>query len=331
MPFVQPPFTLLFISPLGYLSYHQARLVWFAINLLLILLLPYAFGRSSPGLLSEQRLLVLLVALSFYPFLVCLWQGQISLLFLWLVTGAYFLLCTGNDFWAGVLLGLAFIRFHLAYLLILPLILKWRKHALFGFAVSVGSLLSVSACWIGIQGFRSYVLLLHRMSKDQGELFVTPDKFQNWIGQLQLWGLNEGGRITSSIILGLLGASLMARIWRGPWRPQSKMFGLRFAASVMVALLMSPYLFIHDLSILFPVLVFCIEYLLGEEKRGWESYFILTLLLLSPLIWFTSLLIAQVVPIQGSVLWMSVLLYLLTRMIAKSEEFRMEQADQSST
>ena len=71
------------------------------------------------------------------------------------------------------------------------------------------------------------------------------------------------------------------------------------------------------------------EFLLGEEKWGLGSHYLLTLLLLSPLIWFTSLSIVQVVPIQGSVLWMSVPLYLLTRMIAKSERFKVQQVDQS--
>ena len=308
MPFVQPPFTLLFISPLGYLSYRQARLVWLTINLLLILLLPWAFGRWNMGVLSDQRILVLLGALSFYPFLACLWQGQISLLFLWIVIGSYFLLRTQKDFWAGVLLGLAFIRFHLAYLLVLPLILKRRRHAFLGFAVSVGSLLTVSVSWIGVQGFDSYVFLLQRMSKDKGTLLVAPDKFQNWIGQLQLWGLNDGRRTTGSIILGLLGAVLVATIWRGSWTPQSITFGLRFGATVMVALLMSPYVFMHDLSVLFITLSLFLEFVLASEERDRNRLFLTGLILFSPFVWLLTLLMSAVIPIQLSVIWMSLML-----------------------
>jgi asparagine N-glycosylation enzyme membrane subunit Stt3 len=167
------------------------------------------------------------------------------------------------------------------------------------------------------------------MSEDLGALLVLPERFQNWAGQLCLLGLPTDYRTLVCTLSAAIAIVLMYVIWNQKWNPQKKTAGLCFGATLTLAALASPYLFIYDMSILFPVLVFCMEFLLGEEKWGLGSHYLLTLLLLSPLIWFTSLSIVQVVPIQGSVLWMSVPLYLLTRMIAKSERFKVQQVDQS--
>ena len=331
MPFVQPPFTLFFLSPLGFLSFRQARLLWLGVNLLLLAFLPWAFSKWNPGLLRPHWLTLLLGVLSFYPFLVCLWQGQISLLLLWAIIGFLLLLRTGKDFWAGVALGLGLMRFHLIYLIVLLVFAKRRIQVTLGFFLSAGILLGSSFLWIGEKGYWNYLTLLKKMNQDQGALLVLPERFQNWVGQLFLLGLPTNYRTLASAVSVALALILLSAIWKQKWMPQEFMFGLRCGATLILAALASPYLFIHDLSIIFPALVFCVEYLLAEKRWGWEHCLVLIILLLSPVIWFASLSISQIIPIQGNVIWMSILIYFLMRLVRKSESFKISNSGLSST
>ena len=156
--------------------------------------MPWGLCKWSPDLLRPQRRLILLGALSFYPFLVCLWQGQISILLLWAIIGFLLLLRTGKDFWAGVALGLGLMRFHLIYLIVLLVVAKRRVQVTLGFSLSAGILLGSSFLWIGKEGYWNYLTLLKRMNQDQGALLVLPQKFQNWVGQLYLLGFPANSR-----------------------------------------------------------------------------------------------------------------------------------------
>jgi hypothetical protein len=206
---------------------------------------------------------------------------------------------------------------------------KRRLRVALGFTLSAAFLFGSSFLWVGNEGYWSYLALLKKMNADHGALLVVPQRFQNWVGQLFLLGLSPNSRPLASALSAAFAVILMAVIWRKKWNLQGATFGISFAATLSLAALGSPYLFIHDLSIIFPVLVFCKEFLLVERTWDWKSYSILVLLLISPLIWFTSLLVAQIIPIQGSVLWLSLLLYFLTGKIVASQNLKVPKTVQS--
>ena len=75
LPFNHPPFEVLLFLPLEILGFRWALLCWLFATLALVFLLPKGLQWLLPGL-SGRTLTLRLSALSFYPFLVCLWQGQ---------------------------------------------------------------------------------------------------------------------------------------------------------------------------------------------------------------------------------------------------------------
>jgi hypothetical protein len=320
MPFVHPPFVMALLFPLGLLSYDQARMVWTAVNLTLVLWLPWLFFRLSPRVLGKAQLTVYLAALAFYPFLVCLWQGQVSLVLLCLVTGAYLKLKEGKEFQAGFLLGLAFLKFHLVYILAGLLLLKRRVKGLLGLAGSLGFLTLASALWLGPVGIQSYVSLLKSMSQSDRYVVLLPERMQNWIGQFYLLGFSEVYNARTAFGLGLLASVVAAILWRKPWNRTDPRFGLRFAATLLLCLLASPYLLIHDLSLLYLALMLCLEFLLASRQWSWQSRTLWALLVISPPTWFATLLVAQSVPVQVSVIWMSLALLLLLQMLSNTVE-----------
>src|SRR5262245_35423824 len=119
LPYNHPPFEVLPLLPLGLLSYANAFLVWLGVNVCSIFCWPWITAAKIPPVLSRLKKTLVLGALSFYPFYVCLIQGQDSLLFLWCILWTYILMKRGRDFWSGILLGLAFFKLHIASFLVL--------------------------------------------------------------------------------------------------------------------------------------------------------------------------------------------------------------------
>ena len=206
----------------------------------------------------------MLGALSFFPFLACLWRGQDSILVLSLWALAYRAWKQGRDVRAGVFLGLSFIKFHLAYLFLVPLLLEKRSRALFGVGISAGILILTSALWIGVEGTLGYVEVLGSMATTLGKMANPQGKMQSWEAQLYLLGLEGVHSIPGRIMIAVIGMGLSVLLWKGRWQPSARDFELRFSAQVLLALLASPHCHIYDLSLVFLPAVFVLRHLLDQ-------------------------------------------------------------------
>ncbi len=318
MAYLHPPHELLLFLPFQYLTYSNAFLTWLGVNLGLLLSLPWAIGRASPELLARRRGTLLLAALAFYPFLVCLWQGQPSILFLMILVWTFVLLRRSKPFSAGVVLGLAFIKFQLMGVVVLALALKRRRKELLGIACTVSVLVLTSILWLGREGMQRYLDLLVKISGTHGEMGVSPERMHHWLGQFYALGFEGAQSLWGAGGAALLALGLLLLIWRRGWDTQETNFGLRFAATLLLALLSSSYLFIHDLSPLFMCLALSLEYLLTAPAFGWKQSTLAGMLGLSPLVWVLTLPVSQQAPVQLSVLWMSLMLFLLLAILQES-------------
>jgi hypothetical protein len=343
LPYNHPPFELFFFFPLGFLSYRTAFLTWLGINWMSLLFLPVCLASLAPSILGRYKILMLLFALAFFPFLACLLQGQDTILFLWVQLGSYFLLKRKKDFWAGLTLGLSFFRFNIAYLIVLPFLLKSRRRILLGLVSSLTFLLMVSYLWIGYSGTQRYVNLLLLMSGSNQRirnpiteeaglasslsdsshpiphpdlLVQSPQIMPNWTGQLYMLGVKGAHNLEGAILLGAIAFCLLCFLWKGKWDTEDSHFGLKFGGTLLVALLASPHVYIYNLSVVFLTLILFFEFLLCSKWVGWKSRLLSTLLLLSPVVMVMGSSALWGV-VNVAVLWMTLIFFICLLIVWK--------------
>src|SRR5664279_293232 len=136
LPFVFVPFVLVIFAPLAVLTYAHALMLWFALNVCLLISIPFLLRRRLN--LSDSHLaLALLVMTFFLPCSLSLAQGQPTILVLVLFTLAFLDLDEGHDFHAGCVLALTIFKPQFALPLLLALAITRRWKSLAGFFLSL--------------------------------------------------------------------------------------------------------------------------------------------------------------------------------------------------
>ncbi len=106
--YIYPPFLAVVLRPITHLSYHRANQAWFLLNTLLFagtVLLLASWRRRGVGLLATGG--ILFASLGFHPTFRAFQCGQVSLLILFLLTAAFWLLERDRDPAAGAMVGVA--------------------------------------------------------------------------------------------------------------------------------------------------------------------------------------------------------------------------------
>jgi hypothetical protein len=206
--------------------------------------------------------MLLVAALTFVPVLLCLAQGQDSLLHLLLVILVFISLRRQRAFAAGCWLGLGLFKFQLTLPLFLVLILSLPRNSrtglVRGFSLTALALagLSVAACgWSVFTGYGKF--LLHYPQQPSGNIF--PQVMANLRGLTGFFcaGPRSPGCIA---VLSVLSAAALVKTllaWQhaeygndAPLASRQAQFDLAFSSTVLFALLVSYHLYPHDLSLL---------------------------------------------------------------------------------
>jgi hypothetical protein len=115
----------------------------------------------------------------------------------------------------------------------------------------------VTACWVGFDGVRRYVLLLLHLPSMSTLLFTKPEQSH---GLKAFWTMLVP--LPSVALLLYAGSAaavvvLAAVIWRRSSNPS-----MRMSALVLAISLAAPYLFVYDLTILAPVWIWLVDWFL---------------------------------------------------------------------
>jgi glycosyl transferase family 87 len=159
-PFFVAPFILL-----SRLPYAWAYFLWLVISVSLFVAGFSILWRALPSLPNDLRLTGLLLALSFWPFLVeCLAGGQTSAFgFFWL---ALVIACEGrNRFWSGVALAFCAYKPTLLFLVVPMLVISGRWLSVIGLAGGNLVLGLISLALVGRQGCINFINRLLFYSK----------------------------------------------------------------------------------------------------------------------------------------------------------------------
>jgi len=114
-------------------------------------------------------------------------------------------------------------------------------------------------------------------------------------------------------------------VW-GKNRPcESNTLRLQYAATLLVAMLSSIHLYLHDTVIVYLVIVLCFENWLSSSSQGWNRHWVVPFLLISPLIWIIAAVPGSLLLNLG-VVWMTLLLLLLIWVIRRNSLSKNERA-----
>src|SRR5206468_3433633 len=115
----------LLFAPLSLLTYRTAYLVFFALNIVLVVLTIKLLGPSGRTLSERWRFFVPCVVVAFFPIWRALLQGQDSILLLTLLAEAMYVL-EERPVLAGLLVGAGLFKFQIV-LPVALLFLLWRQ------------------------------------------------------------------------------------------------------------------------------------------------------------------------------------------------------------
>src|SRR5713101_6281 len=249
LPFIRPAYQALLFIPFSLLPYRIAYLAFLAVNLVLLAMTFWILRPNMRNLSRVWQGLPVFIFLVFYPIALALMQGQDSILLLLLLAAALVALEQGQERRAGILVGLGLFKMQIVIPIAL-LFLLWRRWRFFaGFALSAGLLSWISLWVVGIAQTAAYARSLFSV----GTSLTTAHQFPLRVSIMaNLRGL----------IAGLIGARLPA-FWIQALTIVASIFVLLWVAlavngkqrtnelvlAITASLIVSYYLFIHDLSV----------------------------------------------------------------------------------
>jgi glycosyl transferase family 87 len=246
---------LLIFAPLAALPYPLAYVVWYCCNSLMLISVLLALWRHIPELHTRLPLLLFAGATA-YPVLVSLSQGQDSILLLLLLTLCFLSLKKGQEFRAGIALGIGMFKFLLVGPIVLGLIVARRWRVLAAYGVTCGALLMASFALIGPQAATNYWSFLFHFSR------VTPPLaklshmpcLRDFLHALAprsipaMW--------VDVVVIGLSVLILGFVLVRSAKAGRAEALDLRFSMLVTTAAVVSYHFFVHNATILLlPVLL----------------------------------------------------------------------------
>ena len=288
-----PVEALLFV-PFSYLPFAWAYGLWAVINVSILFGLPFLLAPHDSNLKEIFRPFLSLFFVAFFPCFVAVLQGQISILLLLLFALAFLSLKQGRDFLAGCLLGLTLFKFQIVLPFMLPFCLKKRWKVLFGFLVVTSGLVLLSLSLVGWKGMTAYLHLLWRenqnlVSRGQQQIYaIYPQAMPNIRGFL--YGACAGKIPEAGIGIGVVGSSLILLLWSAiRWIRfrERQVVDLSFSLNLLVALLVSYHLLLHDLSLLSLPLLLLLNHRVGTRTPSrllrYASLVVIGIFFLTPL------------------------------------------------
>jgi hypothetical protein len=276
LPFVRPAYEAILFAPLSLASFRTAYFLMLGINLgLLFLVFRWMLPRLS-HLGALYSWLPAALVLGYLPFAAALLQGQDSILLTLLLIGVQSALEGERDLVAGILLGLALFKFQI----ILPialLFLFWRRwRFVCGFAVSAAAVTGISVALVGINQAMAYPKAIFHLG------YPLPlSHMPNMRGLVSALAAGANVRTITAVVAVLSAGFLLIAS-----RRRSAGDALFFATAT--ACVVSFYLLIHDLSVLFVPIVITLDRFLTTEGThdvaGKRAFRAAALLYVAPLL-----------------------------------------------
>jgi hypothetical protein len=285
LPFLNPPFIALVLSPLSFLPRETAYVVWTFGELGLLIWLIYLLTRLFSDWNKQERQLLILTILAFWPLTATFWQGQFSLFLLICLVQMYLAMKNSKDVNTGIWLALMIVKPQTVLILAMMMLNKRYWRGAISAIITFTTLIIFSSLFLGFELWIKYAQLLFTMNTYFGKFGLYPEIEYTLKGLLtRILGYSRGSIInTISNIVLLLGMVFIFFLWLRDIPPDRPRFKLHFAFIITVSAFFSLHLNDYDsLILVLPAAIFY-DYLrqMGFPRQGYSM-----LVLSSPLVFF---------------------------------------------
>lgn len=291
LPYLYGPQVALFFAPLARFSFLQAASIWSVLSLLVYFLCVRRIWKSCPTLRCHGAVIAISAAAlpaAFHNFV----RGQLSVLPLLCFTAAFLALRAQRNWLAGAALGLLFCKPPFLVAIPLVLLLGRSMKMLAGLILSAAVQGAFLWFYFGSPIVNLYLAMLLHPARwaAAAELTLAPIQMHSLRA---FWSLLIPN-LDLALSLYILSSAIVVAVAAATWKSSLPM-PLRFSALILAAVLVNPHLFIYDLLVLGPALMFVTDWILSHPDHraatalGALSYLAFTLPLLGPLSRWTHL------------------------------------------
>jgi hypothetical protein len=250
LPFIRPAYQGLLFVPFSLFSYRAAYLMFLGLNLSLCVMIFWLLRPMMNNLATSWGGLPFFVFLVFYPIQLALVQGQDSIILLLLLATALAALHREREMAAGALVGLGLFKLQIVIPIAVLFLLWKRGRFTAGFAVSACILAGISVWTTGLAQtpvFMHALLSVGGVARQQLSFPLRVSIMANLRGLIvamaQPW-------LSTSALRSLTILSSAALLTLVALTARKQNAAKQFLVSVTAGVVVSYYLFIHDLSIL---------------------------------------------------------------------------------
>jgi hypothetical protein len=240
LPFINPPLTAVFLLPLGWFSFQYAYVLMTLINLALLAASCVMLIRGL-GLSNDAAQWLALFVIANVGIHVALVQGQTSLLLLFSLCGTFVAWRQGHERRAGAWLALSTLKPQTPAALLTLLSFPLRRAFLTSVLFCLALVAALSVAVVGYDGTRDFLHAL-RQTASGGVAAINAERMHN-LRALSLYMLPEGWIY---LWVGMT-VALVLVVWA---RQRSRARDNSLFLVGLAMILVSPHLFIHDLSLL---------------------------------------------------------------------------------
>jgi hypothetical protein len=300
------PQVAVLMAPLAMLPYGVALLMWTTVSAVIYALVLRAVWRICPNL-HQYRTTVLFAALGYPAFFNLIAHGQSSALALACFAGAFFALRSQRPILAGVAIGLLIYKPQLGLVSAVVFLSSGEWRTVLG--AVVGAIAEISIGWLacGTRVMLEYGNVLRHLGDLAPMLQAKPYQMHSL---MSLWKQLLPSRFAQPAYALTAACTIFLACWI--WRSRAPL-PLRFAGLLLATVLSSPHLYVYDLVILAPALLFLANWILGSAdapRLGWWIYLAYALPLIGPITRYTH--------VQLSVISFAVLLIHLTHAVVRT-------------
>jgi hypothetical protein len=285
LPYVNPPFIAVLFSPLALIPISTAFYVWMIGELGLLIWLIILINKLFEHWAKQERLILIVVILAFWPLTITFMQWQFSLFLLISVLQTYRALRLSKPFAAGFWLSLLIIKPQTLPLIGLMSLNKRFWRVALATAFSCLSIVILSSALLGASTWLHYIQVLQTMMNNFGKMGFFSNFQYTFRGILtNILGYSQANTI-NMIGIGVFigGAVIVWLLWLNGPAPDSERFKLYFTFTILLSTFLSLHLYPHDDLILVLPAVLFYDYL-REKKYPRKAYTIF--LMISPVVFF---------------------------------------------